>query len=140
MARDDHLKHLGEVTLFSSLSKKDLRTIAKASTEATFEPGRVLTDQGGAGREAFVILNGTAAVKRSNRKIATLGPGDCVGELALLDRGPRTATVVTETPVRALVLGNREFNALLDEVPGLSHKLLAALATRVRELDSKVFG
>jgi CRP-like cAMP-binding protein len=63
-----------------------------------------------------------------------------VGELALLDHGPRTATVTATTELTVLVLGPREFNGLLDEVPTLTHKILAVLASRVRELDSKNYG
>jgi CRP/FNR family cyclic AMP-dependent transcriptional regulator len=69
-----------------------------------------------------------------------LGPGDCVGELALLDHGPRTASVTAKTPLTVLVLGPREFAGLLDEVPALNRKMLAALASKVRDLDSQTFG
>jgi CRP-like cAMP-binding protein len=79
-------------------------------------------------------------VTRGGQTIAQLGPGDCVGELSLLDHGPRTASVTAATPLTVLVLGPREFSGLLDEVPTLTHKVLAALAARVRELDAKAFG
>ena len=140
MAAPKYLEHLSSVPLFSSLSQKDLRKIASAGDEQEVTPGRVLVEQGDTGREAFVIMEGTAAVKRANRKVATLGPGECVGELALLDRGPRTATVVAETPMTVFVIGSREFSAVLEEVPGLAHKMLAALAGRVREMDRKAWG
>jgi CRP/FNR family transcriptional regulator, cyclic AMP receptor protein len=71
------------------------------------------------------------------RKVAELGPGKFFGDLALLDRAPRNATVVAETPMEVLVLGQREFAALIDEVPGFAHKLLAGLARRLREADAK---
>jgi CRP-like cAMP-binding protein len=79
-------------------------------------------------------------VERNGKKIATLGPGAYFGELSLLDKGPRTATVTALTPLTVLVLGPREFSGVLDEVPELAHKLLATLAARVRELDTKAFG
>jgi CRP-like cAMP-binding protein len=79
-------------------------------------------------------------VERNGRKVASLGPGSYFGHLSLLDKGPRTATVTAETPITVLVLGPREFSAVLDEVPALSHKLLAALAQMVRDLDEKTFG
>ncbi|MDQ6698452.1 MAG: cyclic nucleotide-binding domain-containing protein [Actinomycetota bacterium] len=138
--RDKHLDHLASVPLFSACTRKDLQRIAKASNEITVDAGRVLTDQGDAGREAFVIIEGEAAVKRNRRKIATLGPGDAIGELSLLDHGPRTATVEAATPMTLLVLSAREFSGVVDEVPGLAHKLMGALASRIRELDNKVFG
>lgn len=139
-SRDKHLDHLASVPLFSGCTRKDLQKIARASNEITVEAGRMLTDQGDAGREAFVIIEGEAAVKRNQRKIATLGPGDAIGELSLLDHGPRTATVEASTPMVLLVLSTREFSGVVDEVPGLAHKLMAALASRIRELDNKVFG
>ncbi len=138
--RDKHLDHLASVPLFSACTRKDLQRIAKASNEITVDAGRVLTDQGDAGREAFVIIEGEAAVKRNQRKIATLGPGEAIGELSLLDHGPRTATVEASTPMTLLVLSAREFSGVVDEVPGLAHKLMGALASRIRELDNKVFG
>src|SRR6478672_10252365 len=92
-SRSKHLDHLSSVPLFSSCSQKELEKIARASNEITVEAGRILVDQGDAGREAFVVIDGEATVKRNQRKIATLGPGDAIGELSLLDHGPRTATV-----------------------------------------------
>ncbi len=87
-----------------------------------------------------MLVDGKVKVERNQRKIATLGPGAYFGELSLLDKGPRTATVTAETDCTVLVLGPREFSGVLDEVPQLAHKLLAALAARIRELDEKAFG
>ena len=140
MAREEYLNHLASVPLFSGCTTKELREIAKATVELTLEEGKEFVTQGDVGREAFVIVEGTAEVVRGGEVIATLGPGDCVGELALLDHGPRTASVRAKTPLTVLVLGPREFSGLLDEVPALTHKILASLASRVRELDSKAYG
>jgi CRP/FNR family cyclic AMP-dependent transcriptional regulator len=140
MAREQYLNHLATVPLFAGASTKELRAVAKATVELTLEPGKEFVTQGEVGREAFIIVEGQAEVTRGGQTIATLGPGDCVGELALLDHGPRTATVTASTPVTVLVLGAREFAGLLDEVPTLNHKMLAALASRVRELDSRTYG
>ncbi len=139
-SRSKQLDHLASVPLFSACSQKELQKIARASNEITIEAGRVLTDQGDAGREAFVIIEGQATVKRNQRKIASLGPGEAIGELSLLDHGPRTATVEAATPMTLLVLSTREFTGVVDQVPGLAHKLMAALASRIRDLDSKVYG
>ena len=119
---------------------RDLGRIAKASNEITVEAGHVLVDQGDAGREAFVVIEGTATVKRNGRKVGTLKPGDAIGELALLDHGPRTATVTADTDLTALVLSAREFAGIIEDVPGLAQKLLAQLAARVRELDRQIYG
>jgi CRP-like cAMP-binding protein len=140
VAKSAYLEHLSQVPLFRSLSRRDLQRVARAADELRVEAGRVLTEQGQVGRECFVILDGTAAVRRNGRKVATLGPGDAAGELSLLDHGPRTATVVAEGPMTVLVIGARELSGLLDEVPAVAKKLLVALAARVRELDAKAFG
>ena len=139
-SRTKHLEHLAEIPLFSALSKRDLGRIAKASNEITVDAGHVLVDQGDAGREAFVIVDGTASVRRNGRRVGELGPGDAIGELALLDHGPRTATVTAETPLTALVLSAREFADVIEEVPGLAQKLLGQLAARVRDLDRQIYG
>lgn len=113
--------------------------IGKATEEITVPPGKVLVEEGTFGREFFLILEGTATVKVRGRRVATLGPGQYFGELALLDRRPRSATVVSDTDMRLLVLGQREFSGVLEAVPSLSRKLLAAMATRLRESDARAF-
>jgi CRP/FNR family transcriptional regulator, cyclic AMP receptor protein len=137
LRRDAFLDHLAQVPLFSALSKKDLGLIAKSAEDVKVDAGKVLVTEGSAGAEFFVIMDGKARVTRRGRKVAELGPGDFFGELALLDRAPRNATVVAETPMEVLVLGQREFGGLIDEVPGLAHKLLAGLARRLREADAQ---
>src|SRR5688500_13096357 len=97
MARDSHLDKLGEVPLFSACSRKDLQKIAKASDEVEVKAGRVLVDQGKTGHEFFLILDGNATVRANNRKVANLGPGDYFGELSLLSREPRDASVTADT-------------------------------------------
>jgi CRP-like cAMP-binding protein len=140
MARDQRLAALAAVPMFASCTKRELQRLARAGDEMEFPAGRRLVDQGATGREAFFILEGTATVRRGNRKVATLGPGDWFGELALLDHQPRTASVTTDTPVKVYVLDSRHFEGVLDDIPGLSRKLLAQLAGRLRELDAKAFG
>lgn len=140
MAKKTAVDHLSNVPLFSTCSKKELAEIARSSDQLSVGDGYVLTTQDESSREAFVMLSGKAVVKRNGRKVAELGPGDSVGELGLLDRGVRTATVVTEGPAEILVVGPREFSALLQDVPSLSKKLLQHLAATVRELDTKSYG
>jgi CRP/FNR family transcriptional regulator, cyclic AMP receptor protein len=134
------LEHLRGVPLFSSCTNKDLEKIAKAGDEITAPAGSLLVDQGQTGREAFVLLEGEATVRRNGKKIATLGPGAVIGELSLLDHGPRTASVTCDTDCQVLVISQRNFLGVLDDVPALAHKLLATLASRVRELDRQHFG
>ncbi len=140
MARTHVTDHLAQVPLFAACSKKELALIARATDEITLKDGHVLTTQDETSREAFVIVSGTATVKRNGRKVAELGPGSMIGQLGLLDRGPRTATVEAQGPVDVLVIGPREFSAILDDVPSITHKLLKSLATMVRDLDKKAYG
>lgn len=138
--RDAYLDHLAAIPLFSGLSRKELQQVAKASDEVTVQAGHQLVRQGDVGREMFVIVEGSATVERNDATVGTLGPGSAVGELSLLDKGPRTASVTADTDCTVLVLGAREFGGILDEVPGLAHKVMAALASRIRELDTKIYG
>ena len=138
--RDAYLDHLGSIGLFSALSRKELQRVARVSDEVKVKAGHELARQGDVGREMFVLVEGEATVRRNGRKVSTIGPGSAVGELSLLDRGPRTATVTCDSDCVVLVLGAREFTSLLDDVPGLSHKVLARLAAWVRDLDSQVYG
>jgi CRP-like cAMP-binding protein len=141
MARKDNkLDHLAQVRLFRACSRKELTTIGRASDEVRVSTGKTIVEEGQTGHEFFLILEGNASVQRNGRKVATLGPGDYFGELALLDRGPRNATVKADNDMEVLVLGQREFSGVLDEVPTIAHKLLASMATRLREADAKDVG
>lgn len=135
-----YLDHLAKVPLFSSMNTRDLQRIARATDEVELGVGTTVIDQGQTGREAFVIVEGTVTVRRNGKKVATLGPGAIVGELALLDHGPRSASVTCDTDCTMLVIEGRAFSGILDEVPALAHKLLASLAGRIRELDRRSFG
>ncbi len=140
MSRAEHISRLSELELFSGCSKKELQHIARASDEIEVPAGTVLMEQGEVGQDAYVILEGEAVVRRGGRKIATVGPGDAIGELSLLDHGPRTAYVEATTDMKLLHLTSREFKGLLTETPALSLKLLSSLASRVRDLDRKIYG
>jgi CRP-like cAMP-binding protein len=135
-----YIDNLRNVPLFQSCSNKDLEKIAKAGDEVAMPAGTLIVDQGQTGREAFVVLSGTVVVRRNNKKVATLGAGTIVGELSLLDHGPRTATVTCETDCTFLLLSQRSFLGVVDEVPALAHKLMASLAGRIRDLDRQYFG
>jgi CRP/FNR family cyclic AMP-dependent transcriptional regulator len=137
MARDTKLTHLSNVRLFSALSNRELVRIGRVAEEVKVPAGKVLVQEGTSGREFFLILEGQATVRRNGRKVATLGPGQYFGELALLDRSPRNATVEADTAMTLIVLGQREFSGLLDEIPGLAHKILRSMAARLREADAR---
>src|SRR5204862_6501615 len=91
--RATHREHLATVPLFAPCSKKHLQRIARASDEVEIPAGRTLMKQGDVGRECFILVEGKVKVERNGRKVASLGPGAYFGELSLLDKGPRTATV-----------------------------------------------
>jgi len=139
-SKKHHLDTLRSVALFSGCNNKELEKVARASDEISMTAGTLIVDQGQTGREAFVVMSGEVTVKRNNRKVATLGPGDVVGELSLLDHGPRTATAICETDATLLVIDQRRFLSVIDDVPAISHKLLSSLASRIRAMDRQYFG
>ena len=117
--------------LFCRCSKRELGLIAGIADEIDLRAGKTLTREGEQGREFFVLLDGRVEVRRGGRKRDVLGAGDFLGEIALVSRTPRTATVTAETPVRALVIRDQEFRALLERVPAIQTKVLEALADRL---------
>lgn len=115
--------------------KKQLQEVARHTDEIQIEAGHVLAQGGAVGHELFIIVEGTATVSRNGKDLAHLGPGDCVGEMSLLDRKPRSADVVADGPMSVLVIGEREFQPLLASTPDLSLRLLRSLAQRLRDAD-----
>jgi CRP-like cAMP-binding protein len=137
MAADPKIELLSHVQMFSSLNKKELGLIARSADVVTVKPGKQIVTQGTPGHEFYLVVSGQATVRRNGRKIATLGPGQYFGELALLDRGPRSATVTAETEVELAIISQREFLAVLNQVPAVAYKLLVSMASRLREADTK---
>ena len=137
MAKDVFIDHLAQVPLFSACSKKDLQLVAKRAEDVKVDAGKQLVSEGETGTEFFVVVDGKAVVSKRGQKVAELGPGGFFGELALLDKAPRNATVTADTPMELVVLGQREFAGLIDDVPEFAHKLLAGLARRLREADKQ---
>jgi CRP-like cAMP-binding protein len=131
---------LKSIWLFSGCSGSELRKIRSSLDSVAVPAGKVLVEEGRIGQEFFIIVVGTAKVTRNGRKVATLGPGSHFGELALLDRRPRSASVISETDMDVLVMSQRQFNGLLESVPTIARKMLSALATRLREADAKAYG
>jgi CRP/FNR family transcriptional regulator, cyclic AMP receptor protein len=131
MARQD-LEHLARVPLFSSCSKRELAQLTSRTTEVSVPAGRVLVREDSPGYEFFVILSGRALVTRGGRFVAELGIGDFFGELALLDRGPRDATVTAVTEIQAVVLTRDEFLDALAVAPPMTLNLLSGMSRRFR--------
>jgi CRP/FNR family cyclic AMP-dependent transcriptional regulator len=139
MAADPKLDMLSKVRLFSSLNKRELRLIGRVSDVIRVKAGTEVVTEGSVGHEFYLVISGEATARIKGRKIATLGPGQYFGEMALLDRGPRTATIVAETDMELVVISQREFLGVLEEVPTVARKLLVTLAERLRDADTKAY-
>lgn len=141
VSRAETIRMLAEVPLFAGLTKRQMTAVAKLVEHASFEPGAFLVKQAKDGVRLLIIRNGTAAVVQgggtddTGRRIATVGPGDLVGELSLIDGWPTSASVIAETPLEALVLYRTRFNELLRSTPQLYPQLLRAMAARIRATD-----
>ena len=133
LGKNKKVELIRNVPLFARCSRKELSEIAAMADEIDLPEGREIIREGERGREFFVLLNGEAVVRRKGRKLATLSSGDFVGEIALVSRVPRTATVKTTTPVRALVVTDQAFRSVLHRSPQIQEKVLEALAARVAE-------
>ena len=129
---DEKIDQLGQVPLFAGLTRRHLERIARLCTRTDVDAGTVLCREGSAGHEFFVIVDGTATVTIRGSVVNTLGPGDFFGELALLDAGPRMATVTADSKLAALVLTSAEFSALLQDEPHVAVNLLPAVGARLR--------
>lgn len=125
---------LAKVPLFKDLDKKHLQHVASLATRLDLPAGRELTREGAVGHEFLIVLEGEVEVRHGDKVVATRGPGEFFGEIALLENRPRTATVVSKTPVAVEVIGQREFATLLDDEPEVAAKLKEAMATRLAEL------
>ena len=129
---------IGAVPLFSLTPKKQLRTIAQEFKSRKVAEGEQLAEQGEYGREFFVVVSGSARCEVDGREIRRFGPGSFFGELALLAGGPRSATIIAETPMELLVLDRRDFTVLLRTAPDVAIKILASVAARLQEADHQV--
>jgi CRP/FNR family transcriptional regulator, cyclic AMP receptor protein len=125
------LEMLREVELFSALSSDQVRPFADAAQETTHEVGEALTEEGSHGYRFHLLLEGSASVDRSGREVATVGPGDFVGEIGLLGGGPSTATVRCTALARALTLRREEFWAVLEAEPAIALRILEVVCRRL---------
>jgi len=124
---------LSDIGIFSELSKQELKAVARLMTEIDVDDGATLTRQGDVGREFMIIRDGTARVEIDGTTVAHLGPGDFLGELAIISGTPRSATVTATSAMVLEVLNSREFMAMLDESGPLSRKVLVGAVKRLQE-------
>ncbi len=129
--RDAKVDLISHVPLFASCSKGELRKIASLADEIDLPEGKVLIREGDLGREFFVLVEGKVDVQRKGRPLDTLESGDFFGEVALVSNQPRNATVTAITPLRTLVITDRDFRNLLKDSPKIQLKVLEALAARI---------
>lgn len=127
---DPKVEFLRGLPLFADCSPADLGEIATVADQIALPAGKRLTTEGASGEELVLIVSGTAAVLRRGQTVATLGPGDVVGEIALLTGRPRSATVVATSPVTILVIARPLFRSLVDRLPGVRSRLNAVIALR----------
>ena len=131
LRRDAKIDLLKNVPLFAECSKAELRQLASIADEVSLREGRVLTREGRIGHEFFVLIEGTARVARKGKKLADLAAGDWLGEIALLTRAPRTATATATSPIRALVIVDRDFRRVVETMPTIAMKVLSCVAVRL---------
>jgi CRP/FNR family cyclic AMP-dependent transcriptional regulator len=136
----EKVERLRGVELFSDLSTRQIRAIARVADEMPVGDGQILVTEGDRGETCFVVLEGTCVVRRGGRRLEEIGPGACVGEMALIDDEPRSATVVASSDMELLVIERADFDLLLAEVGGLARAVMVQLARRLRAADRKLVG
>jgi CRP-like cAMP-binding protein len=131
LRKDAKVELLSTVPLSAGLSKRQLARLASIADQLEVRQGKVLIREGALGQEFFILLDGKVEVSRKGKKLATRGKGDFFGEIALVSDVPRVATVTAVSPLRVLVIRDREFRELLEDTPAVAIKVLKALAKRV---------
>lgn len=135
MARDEKIDLLRTVPLFAGLDDRELERVSTLADIVDLPADRPLMTQGQQGWEMFIVVSGSARIERDGQSLGERGPGEVLGEIALLDGGPRTATVTLSQQSRLLVVARREFQSLMDEFPEIRLRVLEAVAHRLRSLD-----
>jgi CRP/FNR family transcriptional regulator, cyclic AMP receptor protein len=131
----DEIQLLNNVPLFANLSKKDLRFLANAAHDMSYEAGTRLTTQDELGVTFFVVIEGEAEVSVSGQPLKRFGPGDYFGEMSIIDRSPRSADVVALTKMRCLVFTQWDFRPFLKDHPDVAWSILEVLVRRLRQVD-----
>jgi len=135
MSKDAKLDRLSQVPLLSGLSRRELEKVAEITDEVELKAGRKLATEGEPAHTAYVIVSGTAAISVDGQKVGTVGPGELVGEMGLIDGGPRAATITAESDMDVYIIEPGRFRVLLDDVPSLCRHLLLAMTRRLRQTD-----
>jgi CRP/FNR family transcriptional regulator, cyclic AMP receptor protein len=133
---DETIQTLSRMALFAGCNQRELREVARLCTPLRIEEGFVLTTEGTPAHECFLIVDGKAQVALGGRPIGMVGAGECVGEMALVDGGCRTATVTAVTPMNTYLVSGHDFYSLLKVSPTILRKLAATIAHRLRVLEA----
>lgn len=132
--QDPKVVALQTVDVFAGLTRRDLREVSRLMTEVRIPAGQVLCEQGAHAQEVFVVLDGTVEVSRAERSVGVVGAGGIIGEMALVDGGPRTATTTARSEVTALALSRSEFRQLMTQFPAVATRFRAISAQRSAEI------
>jgi CRP/FNR family transcriptional regulator, cyclic AMP receptor protein len=131
LSKNEKVELLKRIPLFAECSKAELTEVAINADEREAPEGERLTQEGQPGTEFFVLVEGAVTVRRGGRKLAVLGPGDWFGEMAILRYTPRTATVIASSPLRVLVISDRDFRRVVETTPRIALKVLRSVALRL---------
>lgn len=129
---DPRVEQLKRVPIFAQCSRAELATLARNTDDVPLPAGRTLIEQGKTNHSFFILLSGNADVHIDGRQVNTLGPGDIFGEISMLDRGMATATVITTSPVDALVMSHAQFRDAVQAQQSIALKVIATMAERLR--------
>lgn len=130
------VRELGRLKPFAACSRRELEEIGRLADEVSVPAGTQLTREGTGGHECFVIADGEAVVRIDGRDVAKVGPGDIVGEMSLLDREPRSATVIATQQLTAFVMTGVQFAEVADRFPSVARRVMQILAHRLREAQA----
>ena len=129
------IDHMRKVPLFRGMSTSALETVADRASEISFQDGETVTREGEPGNMFYIVTDGRLHVSKNGTVVRDLGPGDFLGEIALVDGGPRTATVTADGPVEALVIRRADFLEMVEWDKGVRLGILTALTERIRKTD-----
>ncbi|MDP1794403.1 MAG: cyclic nucleotide-binding domain-containing protein [Acidimicrobiales bacterium] len=133
--KSDQLKALREVPLFASMSDRDLKAVLAGCREELYSDGQAIVREGQPGGPFFLLIEGQAKLTIGGKTKKTFGPGSYFGEIAMIDKGPRTGTIVAAGNVKALAIASWDFLALCEQDFKIAHKVMVGLAAQVRSLD-----
>jgi CRP-like cAMP-binding protein len=132
---DAKVERLRQIPLFKSCDPHALADIAQLADEVDVADGYTLIREGTFGEQFILIIDGHVRIERGGQTVRVMGPGEFLGEIALIDKGRTTATATTEGPARLFIVGHGAFNSLLDQSPAIRLEIITALAKRVRQLE-----